>query len=167
MCMYLYLLYRYIYIILKSLYIRKQVHPLCCKQPATKFTENIFLHDTTEPRYYWIRHPRASLFNVLILFQSQARTISGLPGCIIRTQKNSFTHLLILGTIVHDHFKHLNVNHFEVSCRGAVHVHWSCVHGIGQSPFTGRAGIVQSWCWSLWDSICRALCQTPGNDSPI
>ena len=65
-CIYLYLLY--IYIILKSLYIRKQVHPLCSKQPATKFTENIFLHETTEPRYYWIRHPRASLFNVLILF---------------------------------------------------------------------------------------------------
>ena len=62
------------------------------------------------------RHHKTSLFHVLILFQSQARNLSQLSGFIMRTQKNSFTHFLILGTIVDDNFKHFTIQHFEMPC---------------------------------------------------
>ena len=63
----------------------------------------------------------------------------------MRTQKNSFTHFLILGTMVDDNFRHFNIHHFEMTCWGSVHVIDAVTLALAGHSLWGGGRAVLSW----------------------
>ena len=71
----------------------------------------------------------------------------------MRTQKNSFTHFLILGMIVDDNFKHFNIHCFEMPTEDLCAVTDAVTLALAAHPSRGGWCAVPSWA-GLGETAC-------------